>query len=114
MKGTGAPASKRAKAASAALCLTLEQLPNIGPSLAADLRRIGIERPSQLPGRDAFELYRKLCHVTGLRQDPCVLDTFLAAVDFMNGAPAAPWWRYTPQRKRRYGQAWPENPTVGS
>ena len=45
-----------------------------------------------------------LCEATGQRQDPCVLDTFMAATDFMRGAPAAPWWHYTPQRKALFGQ----------
>ena len=95
---------KAPKAATAAECKTLEQLPNIGPSLAADLRLIGIEEPRQLRGKDAFVLYQKLCAATGQRQDPCVLDTFMAATDFMAGAPAAPWWKYTPQRKALFGQ----------
>jgi hypothetical protein len=95
---------KAPKAARAAECAVLEQLPNIGPSLAADLRSIGINRPADLRGQDAFALYNKLCALTGQRQDPCVLDTFMAAVDFMQGAPAAPWWRYTPQRKAQFGQ----------
>jgi len=95
---------KAPKAASAAECKTLEQLPNIGPSLAADLRLIGIEEPRQLRGKDAFVLYQKLCAATGQRQDPCVLDPFMAATDFMSGAPAAPWWKYTPQRKALFGQ----------
>jgi hypothetical protein len=93
-----------AKARSADECIALEQLPNIGPSLAADLRLIGIAHPSELASRDAFVLYQALCAKTGKRQDPCVLDTFMAATDFMRGAPAAPWWRYTPQRKTVYGQ----------
>ena len=97
-------AIKSPKAASAAECETLEQLPNIGPSLAADLRRIGIAQPADLRGKDAFVLYQKLCAATGQRQDPCVLDTFMAATDFMRGAPAAPWWRYTAQRKALFGQ----------
>ena len=95
---------KSPKAASAADCKTLEQLPNIGPSLAEDLRSIGITRPAELRGKDAFVLYQKLCAVTGQRQDPCVLDTFMAATDFMRGAPAAPWWHYTAQRKALFGQ----------
>ncbi len=95
---------KTPKAASAADCELLEQLPNIGPSLAADLRLIGIAHPADLRGQDAFVLYQKLCAVTGRRQDPCVLDTFMAATDFMRGAPATPWWRYTPQRKALFGQ----------
>src|SRR5678816_1159014 len=93
---------KAPKARSAEECERLEQLPNIGPSLAADLRRIGIERPADL--RDhAYSLYRRLCEATGQRQDPCVLDTFMAASDFMRGAAAAPWWRYTAQRKATFG-----------
>ena len=48
-------------------------------------------------------LYQSLCAATGQRQDPCVLDTFMAATDFMRGAEAAPWWAYTAQRKALYG-----------
>jgi Pathogenicity locus len=95
---------KSPKAASAAECTVLEQLPNIGPSLAADLRLIGIAHPQELLGKDAFVLYQKLCAATGQRHDPCVLDTFMAAADFMGGAPAAPWWHYTAQRKALFGQ----------
>jgi hypothetical protein len=94
---------KAPKAASAADCLHLEQLPNIGPALAADLRRVGIDHPSQLRQRDPFVLYQALCVKTGKRQDPCVLDTFIAATDFMRGAPPTPWWHYTALRKQQYG-----------
>jgi hypothetical protein len=96
-------AIKSPKAAHAGECEALEQLPNIGPSLAADLRLIGIAHPRELAGRDAFVLYQALCAKTGKRQDPCVLDTFMAATDFMRGAAPAPWWHYTPQRKALYG-----------
>lgn len=91
------------KARCAADCQALEQLPNIGPALAADLRAIGIRHPRELAARDAFALYRALCERTGRRQDPCVLDTFMAVTDFMRGAPAAPWWAYTARRKAAYG-----------
>ena len=95
---------KSPKAETAADCRSLEQLPNIGPALAADLRLIGIHEPADLRGKDAFVLYQRLCAATGQRQDPCVLDTFMAATDFMRGAPAAPWWHYTAQRKALFGQ----------
>jgi pathogenicity locus Cdd1 protein len=95
---------KSPKAKSAAECERLEQLPNIGPALAADLRRIGIARPADLRSHDAYALYRRLCEATGQRQDPCVLDTFMAATDFMRGAAAAPWWKYTAERKAAFGQ----------
>ncbi len=91
------------KAAHAAECERLEQLPNIGPSLAMDLRDLGVAHPRELAGKDAFVLYRELCTLRGTRQDPCVLDTFMAAVDFMRGAAPQPWWAYTSDRKLRYG-----------
>ena len=91
------------KAHSAAECLQLEQLPNIGPSIAGDLRLIGVQYPAQLKGADAMALYRRLCDATGKRHDPCVLDTFMAATDFMGGAEPRPWWAYTAQRKLSYG-----------
>lgn len=91
------------KASSAAECERLEQLPNIGPSIADDLRSLGITRPAELIGRDPYELYQALCTLTGKRQDPCVLDTFMAATDFISGAEARSWWSYTAERKQRYG-----------
>jgi len=85
-------AMKSPKAATAADCLALEQLPNVGPAMAADLRLLGIHAPQALQGRDGLQLYRALCTATSHRHDPCVLDTLLAIVDFMDGAPPAPWW----------------------
>ena len=95
---------KAPKARTPAECERLEQLPNVGPAVAADLRAIGILTPAALSGQDGYALYQRLCAATGQRHDPCVLDTFLAATDFMRGAPAAPWWAYTAERKRRYGR----------
>jgi Pathogenicity locus len=79
---------------------TLEDIPNIGKAIAADLRVLGIETPAQLKGRDAYEMYDELCRVTGIHHDPCLLDTFIAAVSFMNGGPNLPWWAYTKDRKQ--------------
>jgi hypothetical protein len=87
------------KAARAEDCCELEQIPNIGAAMAGELRGLGLQRPSDLRGQDAHALYLRLCEATGQRQDPCVLDTFLAVVDFMGGAPARPWWHYTEVRK---------------
>lgn len=78
----------------------LEQLPNIGPALARDLRIIGIGKPGELVGRDPYAMYHALCSKTRQHHDPCVLDTFIAAVRFMEGAPKKPWWAYTAERKR--------------
>ncbi|MFO1341271.1 MAG: helix-hairpin-helix domain-containing protein [Burkholderiaceae bacterium] len=95
---------KAPKAASASECHALEQLPNVGPAMAGDLRLLGLNHPADLRGRDAYALYRALERATGQRQDPCVLDTFMAIVDFMNGAAPKPWWAYTAERKQLHGQ----------
>jgi Pathogenicity locus len=78
----------------------LEEIPNVGPAIAADLGRLGITAPSELPGRDPYVMYDDLCRLTGQRHDPCLLDTFIAAVRFMEGESKKPWWKYTAERKR--------------
>lgn len=88
----------------------LEDLPNIGPAGARDLRRLGIARPADLVGQDAYELYERLSLLTGQRQDPCVLDVFLSVVRFMAGEPARPWWDYTAERQRALAASAPPLP----
>ena len=78
----------------------LEDIPNVGPAVAADLRRLGITSPGELAGRDPYAMYDDLCRITGQRHDPCLLDTFIAAVRYMEGGPKKPWWKYTAERKR--------------
>jgi hypothetical protein len=77
----------------------LEDLPNIGKAIAADLRLLGIVEPRQLVGKNPVQMYERLCKLTKAHHDPCVLDTFMSAVRFMEGAPALPWWAYTAERK---------------
>jgi hypothetical protein len=83
----------------------LEQIPNIGPSIAAGLRRIGIHEPADLHGQQALALYERICQVDAAQHDPCLLDVFMAAVDFVGGTPARPWWKYTAKRKRELAKA---------
>ena len=78
----------------------LEDIPNVGPAIAADLRQLGITAPGDLLGRDPYAMYDDLCRLTGRRHDPCLLDTFIAAVRFMAGEPKKPWWKYTGERKK--------------
>jgi hypothetical protein len=78
----------------------LEDIPNVGPAVAADLRRLGITMPGELPGRDSYAMYDDLCRITGKRHDPCLLDTFIAAVRYMAGEPEQPWWKYTAEWKK--------------
>lgn len=78
----------------------LEDIPNIGKAVAKDLRLMGITRPDQLKGKDGLKLYAKLNRLTGVRHDPCMADTFMAAVDFMNGGKPKMWWEFTKERKK--------------
>ncbi|MCB9523154.1 MAG: mitomycin resistance protein [Myxococcales bacterium] len=79
----------------------LQRLRNVGPATEGDLLRLGITRVEQLVGLDAFALYDRLCAVTGVRHDPCVIDVFLSAVDQAQGGEPKAWWAYTAERKRR-------------
>ena len=78
----------------------LEDLPNVGKAIAADLRAIGIQLPDQLRGRDPVVMYEKLNLEKGRRQDPCVLDVFMSVVSFIEGGPSLPWWAFTEERKK--------------
>jgi hypothetical protein len=104
---TPRPPGRFVKVARAAEAEYLTQVPNIGRSIAEDLRSIGIDRPADLRGKAPEALYNTLCRKTGVRQDPCVLDTFMAAVDFMNGGKPRPWWEFTPRRKALTNSATP-------
>ena len=76
----------------------LEEIPGVGPSIAADLQRMGITRVAQLKRRSPEALYKKLCELTGVRQDPCVLYTFRCAVYYASNAKHDPeklkWWNW--------------------
>ena len=76
-------------------------LPNVGPATALDLVKLGIFEPNALKKQKADTMYAKLCKIDGVRHDPCVIDVFASIVAFVNGAPARPWWFYTPERKAR-------------
>jgi hypothetical protein len=78
----------------------LQDIPNVGPAMVRGFGRLGIVFPADLVHKDPLTLYYAMCKIAGVRQDPCVLDTCIAAVDFMNGAPARPWYYYTKARKK--------------
>ena len=81
----------------------LTAIPNVGPAIARKLRALDVRSAGDLRGRDADELFERLCALDGRRHDPCLLDTFVAAVDYANGGPARPWWEYSRERKARAG-----------
>jgi hypothetical protein len=79
--------------------MELTSLMNVGPRIADDLHRLGIRSVEDLRHNRADDLYDRLCELTGMRQDPCVLDVFRSAVDQANGKPARRWWEYSRERK---------------
>jgi len=90
------------KARSASTASRLEDLPNIGKSMARDLSLIGIGigTPRELAGRWALVVFRELAGVIGKRHDPCVLHTLLAVEHFLKTSEALPWWEFTLEGKR--------------
>ncbi len=78
----------------------LDALPNIGKAISSDLKLVGIERPTDLLGKNPFDLYNDLCIKKGKQVDHCVIDVFMYAVDFMEGGEPKPWWSFTKERKQ--------------
>jgi len=78
----------------------LEDIPNIGKSIASDLRAIGIQQPRQLAEHDPLTTYLALSKRMRHRHDPCVLYTLLAAHHFMTSGESLPWWKFTEQGKK--------------
>lgn len=76
-------------------------LRNIGKAMRADLISLGIATVGDLAIRDADTLYLELCTATGVRHDPCVHDTFAAAIHQARTGEALAWWHFTPARKAR-------------
>ena len=78
----------------------LRDVPNIGPATEKRLISLGINSPAELIGQDPYQMYEDLCHLTHMRHDPCVIDVFISAVDYMEGKPVRKWWDYTQERKK--------------
>ena len=87
------------KASHASQVKTLTDIPNVGVSIAQDLIGLGIFTPEAVKAMNPIAIYDALRTPMGQRHDPCLLDTFLAAKEFMNGGPKRPWWDFTEQRK---------------
>jgi nucleotidyltransferase/DNA polymerase involved in DNA repair len=81
----------------------LEDLYSVGPATVRDLKLLGITRVEQLAGRDARNLYDRLCKLTGKRCDPCTMDILSAAIAQAQD-PNLPreksrWWYWSRVRK---------------
>ena len=74
-------------------------LPNVGVAIEKKFIALGMDRPTDLIGKDPYEMYSDLCKITQIRQDPCVLDVFISAVRYMEGGRPKKWWEFTEERK---------------
>ena len=76
----------------------LQEIPGVGPRIAANLLKMGIRRPADLKGKDPRKLYEKLARREGVRQDPCVLYVFRCAVYYSSRKRHDPeklkWWNW--------------------
>lgn len=83
---------------------TLRDLWSVGPAIERDLNSLGIHSVAQLACRSPERLYRQLERATGRKQDPCVLDTFRAAIaqalDPNLPTEECVWWHYSGLRKK--------------
>jgi hypothetical protein len=83
----------------------LGDLISIGPAMLRDFEQLGIRSVAQLARQHPRRMYDRLGRLTGHRQDPCVLDTFCAAVAQARN-PRLPvekcqWWWWSRKRKQR-------------
>ncbi|MGA2135453.1 MAG: helix-hairpin-helix domain-containing protein [Bryobacteraceae bacterium] len=76
----------------------LLRIPGVGPSIRADLHRLGIREVADLRGRNPELLYSDLCTAMGQHVDRCVLYVFRCAVYFASESKHDPdllkWWNW--------------------
>lgn len=81
----------------------LADLIGIGPAMLLDFDRLGIHSVTELAKQDPRKMYERLNRKTGQRQDPCVLDTFSAAVAQARNprlpAEQCQWWYWSRKRQ---------------
>jgi len=81
----------------------LAELISVGPAMLRDFEMLGIRSVSQLAKQEPERMYERLNRKTGQRQDPCVLDTFCAAVAQARNprlpAEKCQWWYWSRKRK---------------
>lgn len=82
----------------------LADLISIGPAMLRDFDMLGIHSVAQLAKQEPQKMYERLNRKTGQRQDPCVLDTFCAAVAQARNprlpAEKCEWWYWSKKRKQ--------------
>jgi hypothetical protein len=83
----------------------LGDLISIGPAMLRDFELLRIRSVAELARQNPQRMFEKMERATGQRQDPCVLDTFCAAVAQAKNprlaAEKCQWWWWSRERKKR-------------
>lgn len=100
--GNAAPSSRAKWTQAEFLPATrLRDLRNIGKAMCKDFELLGIASVAQLACCTPDALYTRIQEITGSGHDPCVWDTFAAAIHQAKTGEALPWWAFTKVRKAR-------------
>lgn len=77
---------------------SLQDLPNVGSSIAIDLWDLGIRAPADLKGKDPQKMYDDLCDQRGAHIDRCMLYVLRAVVYIASADEVDPdkkmWWKW--------------------
>jgi hypothetical protein len=96
----------------------LGDLVSIGEAMLRDFERLGVTSVEQLALEDPDELYARISSLDGELHDPCVLDTYRAAVAQARD-PELPeeqrsWWWWSRKRKAEEEALRPSRARPGS
>jgi len=76
----------------------LQTIPGVGKSISQTFWNIGIEKVSDLKGKDPDELYFRICANQGCQVDRCVLYVCRSSVYFADNKNPDPeklkWWNW--------------------
>ena len=76
----------------------LQRIPGVGPSIARDLRALGIARITDLKRQNPQRMYERSNQLRGQTQDRCLLYVFRGAVYFAKTKRPDParlnWWAW--------------------
>lgn len=90
-------------------CDPLLEIPGIGPSIAKDLRALGIMKVSDLRGRNPERMYDQSNRLRGVVQDRCLLYAFRCAVYHATEPRPRPrllkWWNWSDKNLAAKGAA---------
>lgn len=83
----------------------LREIPGVGPSIAKDLRALGIMRVSDLRGRSPERMYDTSNRLRGVVQDRCLLYVFRCAVYYADTPKPKgrllKWWNWSDNNLKR-------------